>query len=69
MRASSDLLGDADALRARLDEDSYLFLPGLLDRDKVLALRHDIVDVLAERKWLRAVCAKRRRISSPTWCP
>jgi ectoine hydroxylase-related dioxygenase (phytanoyl-CoA dioxygenase family) len=54
MRASSDLLGDPDALRARLDEDSYLYLPGLLDRDKVLALRHDMVHVLAERKWLRA---------------
>ncbi len=54
MRASSDLLGDADALRARLDEDSYLFLPGLLDRDEVLALRRDIVDVLAARQWLRA---------------
>ena len=36
-----------------LDEDSYLYLPGLLDADRVLALRHDMVEVLAARHWLR----------------
>ena len=53
MQASTDLLGDADALRARFQQDSYLYLPGLLDRDRVLSLRRDIVEVLAARGWLR----------------
>ncbi|MFF3645456.1 phytanoyl-CoA dioxygenase family protein [Streptomyces sp. NPDC002564] len=38
---SADLFheGDADALRARLRADGYLYLPGVLDRAEVLRLR------------------------------
>jgi hypothetical protein len=53
MRGSTDLLGDPEGLRARLAEDSYLYLPGLLDAQKVLDLRRDVVEVLGARGWLR----------------
>ncbi len=43
LRASRDILDDAAALRARMEEDGYLFLPGLRDRDEVLAAREETV--------------------------
>ncbi len=48
LRDSSDLTGDlsdpsaGDALRARMNEDGYLFLPGLLDRARVIDARREI---------------------------
>jgi hypothetical protein len=52
MRSSNDLLGDPDALRARLDEDSYLYFQGVLDPDKLLALRREMLTVLADHGWV-----------------
>lgn len=56
LRSSADLL-DADppgtpedvaaALRDRIAEDGYLYLPGFFDRDAVLAARHDLMTRLA----------------------
>lgn len=46
-RDSNDLLGDAEALRARMDEDGYLYLPGFLDREEVRGVRLAICEVLA----------------------
>ena len=43
LRPSDALIGDPDALRARLEEDGYLFVPGLLDRDEVRAGRLDLL--------------------------
>ena len=37
LRDSAALLGDVAALKARMDEDGYLWLRGLLDREKVAA--------------------------------
>jgi len=45
--SSAGLLGDAGALNARLEADGYLYLPGLLDREEVLAARRHAVGVLA----------------------
>ncbi len=53
MRSSSDLLGDPAALRARLDEDSYLYLPQVLDPHKILGLRQAILEVLAHQGWIK----------------
>src|SRR5215213_2790839 len=47
LRSSIDLVGDAQALRARMREDGYLFLPGYLDRDLVLETRGPILRQLA----------------------
>jgi len=49
---SSARVGDSSALRAAMDEDGYLFLPGLLDRQQVAALRSDVCRVLADVGWL-----------------
>jgi hypothetical protein len=36
LRSSMDALEDTEALRHRMTEDGYLYLPGYLDRDLVL---------------------------------
>jgi Phytanoyl-CoA dioxygenase (PhyH) len=43
LRPSDSVTGDPDALRARLEEDGYLFLPGLLDREAVRAGRTELL--------------------------
>lgn len=48
LRESQDLLEDMDALRARMEEDGYLFLPGFFDRSSVREVRRRICAVLAE---------------------
>ena len=40
--------GDTAALNRRLAEDGYLFLPGMLDPDRVLAARRAVFERLAE---------------------
>ena len=40
---STSLLDDADALRARLDDDGYLFLRGFLDQALIAAAREEIL--------------------------
>lgn len=50
--SSTDLLGDADRLRDRLVEDGYLFLPGLLPRERVLEVRQEILRVMSKIGWL-----------------
>ena len=39
---STTLVGDFAALRAQMDTDGYLYLPGFLNRDDVLAARRAI---------------------------
>jgi hypothetical protein len=53
MRPSNDLLGDPDALRARMQEDSYLYFRQVIDPDKVLSLRRTILGLLAEKGWIK----------------
>jgi Phytanoyl-CoA dioxygenase (PhyH) len=43
LRPSDSLTGDPDALRARLEQDGYLFVPGLLDREAVRACRMELL--------------------------
>eukprot|EP01048_Picozoa_sp_COSAG05_P000386 COSAG05_NODE_10_length_39559_cov_64.255423_20_plen_377_part_00 len=45
--------GDFDSLREVLERDGYLYIRGLLDRDKVLSARATVVDFLAGEKLLR----------------
>jgi hypothetical protein len=53
MQDSSDLLGDTEALRARLAEDGYLYLRGALDPAAVLGLRRAMLGVLERHGWIR----------------
>ncbi len=48
---SSPLVGDRAGLQRRMEEDGYLYLPGLLDRNAVLAGRRRIVEMLTQRGW------------------
>ncbi len=47
LRRSDDILSDRDVLQARMAEDGYIYLPGLLDRDDVLAARREVMERLA----------------------
>jgi hypothetical protein len=46
LREANDLLGDAAALRERMEEDGYLLLRGLHDPEKVTAARRSILENL-----------------------
>lgn len=47
LRASIDVVDDAVALRERMAEDGYLYLPGFFDRDRVLETRRATLEKLA----------------------
>lgn len=46
MRVSNELLGDPEALKARMEEDSYLYFQGIIDPEKLLDLRRQMLTVL-----------------------
>ncbi len=52
LRSSINLVDDPEALRERMREDGYLYLPGYLDRDEVLAARQEILRRLANEGYL-----------------
>jgi ectoine hydroxylase-related dioxygenase (phytanoyl-CoA dioxygenase family) len=52
MTASNDLLGDAEALRARMADEGYLYFSELIPRERVLALRRDVLEVLGDHGWI-----------------
>jgi hypothetical protein len=49
LRDSADLAGDFDALRNRMEEDGYIYLPGYLDRDQAIGARREMVNRLADQ--------------------
>lgn len=49
---SSELLGDAGALRARASDDGYVFFRGLVDPDAIKRTRRDITAILERVGWL-----------------
>lgn len=46
LRDSNDIRHNPDAMRARLDQDGYLFFRGLIDRDKVMRGRQRILEIM-----------------------
>lgn len=52
LRDSSHLLGDMDAIRSRMNEDGFLLLRGLIDRNKVKAARETILTYMQEKEAL-----------------
>src|SRR3954469_15149500 len=46
LRPSDSLIGDPDALHARLEQYGCLFVPGLLDREAVRAGRLDLLGLV-----------------------
>ncbi|HEY0909378.1 MAG TPA: hypothetical protein VGD75_04010, partial [Bradyrhizobium sp.] len=53
-RDSRDALEDGAELRRRMELDGYLFLPGLMPRRDVAALRVQFQAIAAESGWLVA---------------
>ena len=53
-RVSNDILDDPAALRERIADEGYLFLRGLQDKDKLRALRRDMLEVMMAGGWLVA---------------
>jgi len=66
MRSSNDLLADADGLRARMEEDSYLYFEQVIDPDRVAALREDILDVLLDAGWIAGAHYKQHAVTLVT---
>lgn len=52
MTDSSDVRDDADALRERMDEDGYLYVRGLIDPERVMSVRREILPILARHRWI-----------------
>jgi ectoine hydroxylase-related dioxygenase (phytanoyl-CoA dioxygenase family) len=50
---STHLLGDGEALRARFDEDGYVFVKGVVDKEMLTHVRSQIVSICMARGWLR----------------
>lgn len=53
LRESSACIGNGKSLRARMEEDGYLFIRGFFKREDVLAARHMIVERLAKLGFLQ----------------
>ncbi len=70
LESSLDIQDDAAALRESIAENGYLFLPGYLDRDEVLAARRATLEKISEAGLLdpaydidEAICAPHRKFS------
>jgi len=50
---STPLLGAPDQLRARADEDGFLFFKQLLPKELLLELRRKILEIVASHEWIR----------------
>jgi hypothetical protein len=50
LRSSIDAVDDRDELHRRMASDGYLFLPGCLDREEVIAARLSSLERLAEKE-------------------
>jgi len=46
LREANEILADVEALRERMQEDGYLLIRGLFEREQVLAARQQIVEAL-----------------------
>ena len=52
LRLSNDIISNGKALRGRMAEEGYVFLKGVMDRDKLMALRAEMMEVLMVAGWL-----------------
>ncbi len=50
---SKDLVDSPDAIRARFDEDGYVFLKGVVDKDMLMDVRSRTAAICAARGWFK----------------
>lgn len=62
---STAIMHDGDALRARMAEDGYLFVRGLVPRDDIMAVRRQLLEQASAGGWLRAGTATEAGIAEP----
>jgi len=62
---SADIRDDGPALAARLARDGYLFMPGLLPRDAVAAVRREFLGLAAAGGWLAPDAPVEAGIANP----
>lgn len=65
LRPSVDAIADREELQRRMAADGYLYLPGYLDRDEVLAARAEVVARLAAAGHLAPGTDPREAIANP----
>ncbi|MCX5661206.1 MAG: phytanoyl-CoA dioxygenase family protein [Planctomycetota bacterium] len=65
LRDSSAIASDAKALHARMDEDGYLLLRGLYDRQQVLAARGQMLDRMGEAGLLDPAAPRDQAVINP----
>ena len=58
MLVSNDLLGDPAALRARMDEEGYLFLRGIMPATTLVQLLEEVTGILHRIGWIRGGAAR-----------
>lgn len=66
LRPSIDVVHDVEALRERMQEDGYLYLPGYLDREEVLAARRQVAETLAAEGLLDPRFPPMEAVANPT---
>jgi len=53
-KESNEILDQPDRIRKRMRFEGYLFFRNLISRDKVMAVRHGVVQACREAGWLKA---------------
>lgn len=53
LRDSTDCLGQTAELHRRMADDGYLFVRGLIDRDAILDVRRQMLEILADNSMVR----------------
>jgi ectoine hydroxylase-related dioxygenase (phytanoyl-CoA dioxygenase family) len=62
---SNRILTAGEALRTRMEQDGYLFMRGLIDREAILATRRVILSLCAEAGWLAEGSAVEKGVAAP----
>ena len=63
MEVSNELLGQPERLRARLDQDGYLYFSQVLDRERVMYLRQRMLLKLRDCGWVQPAPLKPGRVA------
>jgi hypothetical protein len=69
LRNSMDAIDDVETLRQRMTDEGYLFLPGLLDRERVLKARRILAERLLAEGLIDPTCDVMECVATPNAKP